>query len=414
MNIKQIAILFLYAIIALTATAYTVDEVPNVHVRDVRQFVSDPDNILNSTTRDSLNSMISDIWTRSKAELVVVIIKNMDGSDVDSFATDLFRKWGIGKKDANNGVLILVSTEDRQAAIRTGTGTEAILPDIICSRIYHDTMKPFFKDENYDKGLIAAVNQIHGLLTTPGAIDELKSKYENDEREENRNIFVVVITLLAGIALIITISVVAAIAKKDNDQYSRYHRLEKQRTMCIVGAFFTLGMALPALVILLLAMHHCRNKRRICSNCKAKMIKLSEKDDNQYLTPSQDLEEQLNSVDYDVWKCATCGNIEIYPFISRTTNFVECNACHAKTAILTSNRVVMQPGPGKQGKGIKTYKCRNCGATYEIAYTIAALAAAAPVIIGGIGGSHRGGGGGFGGGSFGGGTTMGGGASGSW
>ena len=90
MNIKQIAILFLYAIIALTATAYTVDEVPNVHVRDVRQFVSDPDNILNSTTRDSLNSMISDIWTRSKAELVVVIIKNMDGSDVDSFATDLF------------------------------------------------------------------------------------------------------------------------------------------------------------------------------------------------------------------------------------------------------------------------------------------------------------------------------------
>ena len=148
MNIKRIAILFLYAIIALTATAYTVDEVPNVHVRDVRQFVSDPDNILNSTTRDSLNSMISDIWTRSKAELVVVIIKNMDGSDVDSFATDLFRKWGIGKKDANNGVLILVSTEDRQAAIRTGTGTEAILPDIICSRIYHDTMKPFFKDEN--------------------------------------------------------------------------------------------------------------------------------------------------------------------------------------------------------------------------------------------------------------------------
>ena len=55
MNIKRIAILFLYAIIALTATAYTVDEVPNVHVRDVRQFVSDPDNILNSTTRDSLN-----------------------------------------------------------------------------------------------------------------------------------------------------------------------------------------------------------------------------------------------------------------------------------------------------------------------------------------------------------------------
>lgn len=75
-------------------------------------------------------------------------------------------------------------------------------------------------------------------------------------------------------------------------RFDRYNRLNKIKLLYICATFFTLGMALPALIVLLATMHYCRNRRRICPNCHSKMHKLLEDEDNKYLTPAQDLEEQ--------------------------------------------------------------------------------------------------------------------------
>ena len=172
---------------AVAAMAYSIEEIPNVHLTDKTQYVSNPDGVLRQATVDSLNRSIAHIWQSSSAEVVAVVVNSIDGNDIDDYATALFRHWGIGKKDNNNGVLVLVSTEERKAVIRNGYGAEGILPDIICGRIIRDSMVPHFREGDYDSGMLSAVARIDSLLTTPGAVAEPKSKYENDKKQENYN-----------------------------------------------------------------------------------------------------------------------------------------------------------------------------------------------------------------------------------
>ena len=171
---------------AVAAMAYSIEEIPNVHLTDKTQYVSNPDGVLRQTTVDSLNRSIAHIWQSSSAEVVAVVVNSIDGNDIDDYATALFRHWGIGKKDNNKGVLVLVSTEERKAVIRNGYGAEGILPDIICGRIIRDNMVPHFREGDYDGGMLSAVARIDSLLTTPGAVAELKSKIR--ERREARKL----------------------------------------------------------------------------------------------------------------------------------------------------------------------------------------------------------------------------------
>lgn len=410
---KRYISLAIALIAALSATAYTIEEIPNVHVADKTRYVSNPDGILTKATVDSLDATIGSIWSTSSAEVVAVVVNSIGNDDIDNFATGLFRHWGIGKKDNNNGILILVVKEQRKAVIRSGYGAEGLLPDIICGRIIRNDMAPHFKKGDYDAGMTAAVGTVHRILTTPGAVEELKSKYGNDARSQ-KSFFPHYVKLSAIISLLMFAYLLFLLVRTWNDDpYDRYKRLSELRLPYAVAAMICLGMGIPALLILIAATKNSRNRKRTCKNCKAKMRKLSEEEDNRFLTPAQDVEERLDSVDYDVWVCDTCGETDIFSFPNKNTPYQECPVCHTKAAMLVGDRLIQRPTPTKEGRGIKSYKCRNCGKTTDLTYVVPADDI--PVIVPFIGGFGSGrGGGGFGGGSFGGGMTGGGGASGGW
>jgi len=73
----------------------------------------------------------------------------------EQYAVKLFERWGIGKKGKDNGVLILVSPQERVWKIETGYGLEGVLPDIIASEIGRKVMVPYFKKGEFGKGLLA-------------------------------------------------------------------------------------------------------------------------------------------------------------------------------------------------------------------------------------------------------------------
>ena len=419
MNAKRFLISLTLTFLCLcTALAYTVEEIPNVHLADKRQYVSNPDGILTQQTVGLLNASIAEIWKSTSAEVVAVVVDDIGNSDVDSFATDLFRHWGIGKADNNNGVLILVARGQRKATIRTGYGTEGLLPDIVCGRIIRDDMAPFFKIGDYDKGMIAAVEKIRRIMTTPGAAAELKSKYENDRKRQEGNFFRNYL-IFAGMATVVLLFIVVYtfIKSSGKDSYERYSSLTALGPLYMGAALLTLGMGIVPLLLLLLLKSHCRNKRRRCPRCNKKMKKMSEAEDNRYLTEAQDLEERLQSVDYDVWVCGNCGMVETLSFVNKATVYSQCDLCKAHTMMQTSSRIVTQPTATKEGLQETTFVCRNCGNTKverkKIAPSPDGSALAAGVLAAGLFGGGRGGGG-FGGGSFGGGSTGGGGASGGW
>jgi len=407
------------AVTAIAAIAYTPASVPNVHLHNRTDYVSNPDGILSAAMVDSLDSMLGRVWAETTAEPVVVIISDMAPDyDDNTFATELFELWGIGKKDNDNGLLILVVTERRRIVIRTGYGLEGLLPDGVCGRI-RDRAIVDFRNGDYGAGLAAAVNMVSEILLRPDAREEILSRYANDagagsSGSDSVDFFSFMLRggcVALGLMLLWVIYTLVS-SRREPDR-ERYRRLNNIKPVALFLTFIGLGIPLPAFLLCAWQMKHIRNHKRQCPNCSNHMHKVDEVHDNDYLTPAQDMEERLNSIDYDVWLCDTCGEKDVVPYINRQSSYSVCPRCGARTMAPAGNRIIVQPTTSHEGRGERLYSCGNCKANISKPYTIARLAT--PVVIipgGGRGGGF--GGGGFGGGSFGGGMTGGGGASGGW
>lgn len=104
-------------------------------------------------------------------QIAIVILKTLEGYEVQEYANKLFRKWGIGNKKTNNGVLILASIDDRKIWIEVGYGLEGAIPDVTASSIYRNEIVPEFKEQNYFRGLDNAINAL-----SKAAVGEYKTK----------------------------------------------------------------------------------------------------------------------------------------------------------------------------------------------------------------------------------------------
>lgn len=403
---------------ALSAKTYSVAEVPNVHLADSTRFVSNPDGILSDGAVTQLDAIMRNIRRETSAEAVAVVVGDIDGGDIDGFATELFGAWELGKADKDNGLLILVAKDLRRAAIRPGYGLEGVLPDITCGRLLREQMFPRFKEGDYDGGLIATAEKIAQILTDPESVREIMSKQTDPDYNGGTHYEpdVLHIWLFAGggLALVLLIVLFISLSKvSGKTPQQKYIALDKLKPAYLALTVLGIGLPIVASLPLVILLRRWRNTPHKCPRCGTMMVKIDEVHDNDYLSDSQDLEERIGSVDYDVWRCPSCGETEIEQYVLRSTPFRQCEHCHAYTSRLVSSRVLRQPRVGVEGRGEHEYKCINCGHLAFEPYVIAALP---PVIISGGGGGGRGfgGGGGFGGGSFGGGMTGGGGASGGW
>ena len=396
--------------------ALDVADIDNVHVKNRTRYVSDMAGVMSAGARAQADSLLASMWRMSSAEPVVVIVDDLEGEEINDFATRLFSHWGIGKKDKDNGVLMLVSTGDRRAVIRTGYGAEGVLPDVIASNIIRHDMAPRFREGDYDGGVLAALGTMNEALTSDEARQELMSAYANDagaRAEGDVPLFGIYIKfcVFVGAGLLVLVLVVYFSSRRQPTSQA-YAQLQGLRMPGLMATLFALGFPLPAYLLLLLLMRHVRLHKRLCPNCSTRMRRVDEDNDNNYLTQSQDAEERLDSVDYDVWLCPDCGETDIIPYVNPAKNFTVCPNCHARACTLVNRRTVVAPTELREGRGVEEYACLNCRNRWQKPYNIAKLPPPPPVFISGGGGF--GGGGGFSGGSFGGGMTGGGGASGGW
>jgi uncharacterized protein len=396
--------------------AVKVSDVENVHLKNRNRFVTDQAGALSATTIAQADTLLARIWNSTSAEPVAVIVDSLEGEDVNEYATELFTLWGIGKKDKDNGVLVLVSVGDHKAVIRTGYGVEGVLPDAIAATIIRNNMIPHFRTNDYDSGLIEGLTTMSSVLTDPDAREELMSQYANDASADDDTddffpIYLVLCGIVAGVMLIAVLITYAEARKLPTAD--GYARLQKIKLPCLVGTVCALCIPIVSYLILVLLMRHVRLRKRLCPHCATRMQRVDEENDNNYLTQAQDTEERLNSVDYDVWLCPQCGETDIIPYVNPQNTYSVCPQCGARACSLISRRIVYPATEFREGRGIEETYCRSCGRRSRQQFIVPKVVAA-PIIIGGGGGRGFGGGGGFSGGSFGGGSTGGGGASGSW
>lgn len=136
------------------------------------KLVTDLTNTLSAGQIAKLEQKLVAFDDSTTNQIAVVIVKTVGDYDINEYALELGRKWGIGGKAKNNGVILLVAIGDRKLAIQTGYGLEGALPDIYTKRIIENDIKPYFKDGDYFSGIEAGTNSIISLT---------KGEYKNDQ-----------------------------------------------------------------------------------------------------------------------------------------------------------------------------------------------------------------------------------------
>lgn len=156
-------ILLVFALIQLLparAATYTPDNLPIPYLQDRTQYVSNPDGILSKNTVDSLNLWLGQMEASHGVQTVLAVVDRIEGGEPYDFCMALGRKYKIGSKKQNSGLIILLSTGDRAYYILTGRGLEGALPDAICKRIENHQMLPYLREGDWDKAMLATVRAI--------------------------------------------------------------------------------------------------------------------------------------------------------------------------------------------------------------------------------------------------------------
>lgn len=123
-------------------------------------YVSDFANLLSTQSRSAIEAELSAFEKATGNQVAAVTIKNLGGDTVENFAVSLFKDWGIGKKDKDNGVLILVAAEDHKMRIEVGYGLEGSLTDSQSGSIIKNIMTPAFRAGDFSGGINGAVNAV--------------------------------------------------------------------------------------------------------------------------------------------------------------------------------------------------------------------------------------------------------------
>jgi len=107
-------------------------------------------------------------------------------------------------------------------------------------------------------------------------------------------------------------------------------------------------------------MNSIRTHPRTCRKCKGTCVKLSEKEENEYLSQGAQFEETLKSVDYDVWKCGQCNDIHLEAYLNDKTEYSVCSKCKTKARSLTNATIKENATTFSTGIMIYSYLCNFC------------------------------------------------------
>ncbi len=127
-------------------------------------YVSDLAGIVDPSSRDSIEALAREVREKTGAEMAVVTLPDLGGEEIEPVATDLFEKWGIGKKGKDEGVLLLLASKERRVRIEVGYGLEGILPDGLCGSIIRRVMAPELGAGRYGSGLLRGAAAVAGVI----------------------------------------------------------------------------------------------------------------------------------------------------------------------------------------------------------------------------------------------------------
>lgn len=298
-------------LLSSVAFAVGVAEVPNPSLDG--RFVSDVAGVIDPDTEALLELQLARLETDTSAEVAVVTVDSVPGTP-KAFATQLFNRWGIGKAETNNGVLVLLVMDSRRLEMETGDGLQEVLPSAWLLDIQGEFMVPAFREGDFGGGIAAGVSQVAAQLRDPGAVS----------------------TGAVGAG-----------------------------PMAYAPAA---GGGLGALVLGGLGMGWHRRRRRTCFDHPqpVRMEMLHEADEDAFLSDGQQAEETVGSVEHEVWVCPTCQNTRVLSSNKWFSGFGACPGCGNRTGTKTSTTITAAT-TSSSGLARVHASCAHCA--YENTFT---------------------------------------------
>ncbi len=138
-------------------------------------YINDYAGVLNDETKNYILSNSAELEKKTTAQLVVVVMDSLNGEDSEEYTINLFREWGIGNKESDNGLLVFLSVKERELKIKTGYGLEGRLNDSKLGRLADEYAIPFLKNDDWDTGIKTLYSSI---------VSEIYAEYNMEVPEE--------------------------------------------------------------------------------------------------------------------------------------------------------------------------------------------------------------------------------------
>ena len=168
---------------ALTVALFAIVPAFAINFPALTGRVVDQANIIQPDARAAIEQKSADLETKSGIQLVVATVNSLEGQEIEPYANELFRKWGLGEKKKNNGVLLLVAPNERRVRIEVGYGLEGTLTDALSKVIISNAMTPRFKAGNFGEGISRGVDDIITVLTTDASEWQQRPSLRLDYRQ---------------------------------------------------------------------------------------------------------------------------------------------------------------------------------------------------------------------------------------
>ncbi|MBN1290891.1 MAG: TPM domain-containing protein [Candidatus Latescibacteria bacterium] len=131
-------------------------------------YVNDFAGVISTDEKNKLESFLRAFKEKTGVEIAVAVVKDMGGLDESTYAVELMKEWGVGSKERNDGILILVAVKERRLRIEVGYGLEPVITDARAGQIRDRYMVPYLKDNDYTSGVT------HGAIAVASIIAEDK------------------------------------------------------------------------------------------------------------------------------------------------------------------------------------------------------------------------------------------------
>lgn len=403
----------------------SVSEVPNPKENGTG-YVSNPNGILNSSSEIEINSILAKIESQDSFQVALVCLNSIGINVPKDFATDLFNEWKLGFADKDNGLLVLFVLDQRRIEFETGNGTESVLTDYQCTQIIDEYMIDHFKKGNYEKGLVRGMNAVANHLSgkvVDTFLEDFGDDFRNDIEQQSYNRKVStpffarasfwIVVLAWHMIFVIALLTALLLIRFQYDPYKKYSIIRYFK-LTIYAFIFPIAYLFLFKLIESLKDRY-RNMIRFSGKTGELLHKLSEQDEDKFLTQGQITEEIIRSVDYDVWIDNHSDDSLILAYRPLFTKYSKCPKCDYKTYIQDYDRELVAATTYSSGSGERKNSCRNCKHEVVRRYTIPRIQRSSSTSSGGWssgGGSSYSGG--SSGGSWGGGGSSGGGGGRSW